>query len=379
MPKAPWAAAVDAALIDVCRVGSPDLPTEIAAVEEFVSAARHHRIGALAHVVMRKSRPDVGALLKPDRDAALMYHLRMCALLAAVARILDDIPWAVFKGPVLSEFAHPFPGLRFYKDLDVLVAPRDFRRAYDRLFDAGWRTLVGNSSLARGELPGELPLGDATHGILLDLHWSMVVMKSRRANFSVEAEALLERRVPVAIGPARVSILDPVDALVHVCQHAALIGATRLGHVLDADQLARQVEDWTAVIDTAERWRARAQVAAVLGRAQRLFGTPVPDDLARSLRIGPGMRAALALVDDYRPIASLRRDESWVRMFTKAATPSLITTVGNILGKAGPAMRSRWGSADAVSPPTSADADVLDAFFSRVEAGAHHHSGSPSG
>lgn len=378
MPKAPWAAAVDAALIEVCRVGSPELPADTAAVEDFVSAARHHRLGALAHVVLRNSRPDVGALLKPDRDAALMYHLRMCALLASVGRILGDIPWAVFKGPVLSEFAHPIPGLRFYKDLDVLVAPRDFRRAHQRLFDAGWRTLVGNGSLTGHELPGELPLGDATHGILLDLHWSMVVMRSRRESFSVEAEPLLERRVPATIGPASVWILDPVDALVHVCHHAALIGATRLGHVLDADQLARQVEDWTAVVHTAEQWRARAQVAAVLGRAQRLLATPVPDDLARSLRIGPGMRAAFELADEHSSIASLRRDESWVRMFTKAAAPSLIATAGNILGKAGPAVRSRWGNADTALPRTSADADVLDAFFSRVEAGARDRSASPS-
>lgn len=122
------------------------------------------------------------------------------------------------------------------------------------------------------------------------------------------------------------------------------------------------------VVDTAERWRVCAQVAAVLGRARRLLGTPVPDDLARSLRIRPGMRTALALVDECGPIASLRRDESWVRMFTKAATPSLMTTMGNILGKAAPAIRSRWESANAATARTSADAAVLDAFFSRVEA-----------
>lgn len=371
MPNAPWAAAVDAALVSVCRVEPPGLPVDIEAVDDFVSAVRHHRIAALAHVVLRDSRTDVGALLKADRDATLMYHLRMCALLAAVSRILEGIPWAVFKGPVLSEFAHPVPGLRFYKDLDVLVSPRDFRQAYERLFEAGWRSLVGNDSLVGSELPGELPLGDSTHGILLDLHWSMVVMKSRRARFALEAERLLERRVSVAIGPARVSILDPVDALVHVCHHAALIGATRLGHVLDADQLARQVVDWDAVVRTAEKWRAQAQVAAVLGRAQRLLATPVPTGLARSMGIRPAMRSALQLTDRYCPIESLRRDRSWVRMFTKAAAPGLGTTMGAIVSKSATAVRSRREGRETPALRVSADADVLDAFFSRVEDASH--------
>lgn len=355
----------DAALVGVCLGRAPNLPEDAASNDDFVAGARYHRIAPLANVALRESRPDVAVRLQQDRDKALLNHLRVSALLAGISRILEGIEWLVFKGPVLSEFAHPVPGLRFYKDLDLLVAPQNFGAACRRLLAADWQVLVGDDSLTSKEFPGEIPLVDK-HGIVMDLHWAMIVMKSVRRRFTVDADSLLGRRVPVTIGPASLSILDPADALVHVCHHAALVGATKLGHVLDADQLARQVIDWDVLAIRARQWGATPQVAAVLSRAHRLFDTPVPGDLFAMLGIGPGLGRSIVLADRRWPIESLRHDQSWIRLITRALRPGLPGTAGAVVQRAGHGVldRVRRTPSKERSMP---DARVIEAYLRQVE------------
>src|SRR5690554_3716266 len=104
--------AVDGALVAICRGIPPDLPPGQDVADDFVAAARYHRISPLAHVALRESHPDLAARLRTDRDEAMLNHLRTTALLGGIAQTLEDIDWLVFKGPVLAEFAHPVPGIR---------------------------------------------------------------------------------------------------------------------------------------------------------------------------------------------------------------------------------------------------------------------------
>lgn len=357
---------VDRALVDVCRGAQPHLPEGPGVVDEVVGGARYHRIAPLTHVALRDSYPDVAGALREDRARALVNHLRTSALLGGVAGVLTGVDWLAFKGPLLSEFAHPIPGLRFYKDLDLLVGPDQFRETCNRLIDAGWRIILSDESLLSEELPGEVALVNEA-GVVMDLHWSMVVMGSVRRRFDVTADALLARRVPVMIGPAKLWALSPADALVHVCQHAALIGATKLGHVLDADQLARQVPDWDDVVARAETWGAGVQVAAVLGRGHRLLGTPIPEDLEARLGLGPGMRAVLAAVDARWPVQGLRKDASWVRLVTRGLRPGLFGTVASIAGRAARGVVDRLRPTEESGPRVPASPEVIDAYLTKVE------------
>jgi len=205
------------------------------------------------------------------------------------------------------------------------------------------------------------------HAVVLDLHWSMMVMKSLRGRFRVEAAPLLARRVPVTLGPTSLWALDPVDALIHVCHHAALAGATKLGHLLDADQLARQVTDWDAVVVRARQWRATAEVAIVLGRASRRFDTPVPVDLDRRLGLARWLSFALVRIDETWPIESLRHDESWVRLITRSLRPGLINTVVAMTRRVakGVWVRAQASPQKRRKPPR---AELVEAYLSRVDA-----------
>ncbi len=359
--------AVGDALVAICRSQTPAVPDAPGVALDVVAAARYHRIAPLVHVALREQRPDLAGLLKSDRDEALFHHLRVSAILADIARQLDGIAWLSFKGPMLSEFAHPIPGLRFYKDIDVLVSPTDFRSACHGLLAAGWVPLLADSSLGSAEFPGELPLGNA-QGIVLDLHWSMVVMRRTRRHFFGDARSLLDRRMPVSLGPARLWALSPADALVHVCHHAALIGATKLGHVLDADQLSRQVEDWDEVVERAEQWGAGVQVAAVLGRAHHLLGSPIPAGMDRRLGLGTAMGRFTAEIDHRFPIQELRRDESWTRLLTRSLKRTVTGTAAEVGRRVMSGTLHRLLPARDSSAFTPATSVVLEDFLDRVTA-----------
>ncbi len=367
MPRTSPQSIVDDALLAICTGTVPQLPDVPGLTDDLVAAVRHHRIAPLAHVALRGPRPDLASLLQPDRNEAILNHLRVSALLVSMAHLLDGIEWLAFKGPILSEFAHPVAGLRFYNDLDLLIAPADLREACGRLLNTGWQVVVGDTSLLSKELPGEIPLADA-HRIILDLHWSMVVMKSVRNRFQISTGPLLERREPAEIGPAKLWRLSGADELVHVCHHAALIGATRLGHVLDADQLARQVDDWDEVVTRAHEWGAEVQVAAVLGRAHRLLGTPVPTDLNRLLGLGRGLGWTMEHIDRAWPVHTLRRDASWSRLATRSLRPGLLRSGAVAVRRATRGVLERTHPIGVEQPRIPASEQGIATYLTRVEA-----------
>ncbi|WP_028652933.1 nucleotidyltransferase domain-containing protein [Nocardioides halotolerans] len=341
----------------------PDLP---GIADGLVRAVRFHRIAPLAHVALRETRPELAALLREDRDSALTHHVRATTSLEAVASVLGDVRWVVFKGPVLSETLHPATGLRSYGDLDLLVAPGDLRTACERVLGAGWQPLATRHDLLNDEVTGELEVG-RPGSTLVDLHWSLVLSETMRRRFHVPTAGLLARSTPLTIGSVSARTLDPADTLVHLCHHAAFSAAMRLLHLLDVDQAARRIDDWQAVADRARSWGAVAQVGLVLGRARRVLGTPVPADLDRRLGLSRGFGVLVSTIDAASPTAAVRREASWPRRVARAARPSATRTAAAALrnGLVGAVDRAR----PARAPESSAAArrEDVEAWIAAVE------------
>ncbi|WP_413452160.1 nucleotidyltransferase family protein [Georgenia phoenicis] len=354
-------------LLAVCR---DEVTGAAAAVEPaaVARAARHHRVSPLAHVRLREHAPATAELLRPDRDTAKALHVRAGMLLAHLGRLLEDVPWVAFKGPVLSELAHPVPGLRPYGDLDVLVAPHDLRAVSRVLLAAGWEVGDYDDMLRNPEVPGEMHWFTPA-GIPVDLHWAMINMRTRRRRFTIPTDELLARRRQVRIGLAEAWTMDEADSLVHVALHAALAGANRLGWMLDIDQLARQVGDWDRVARQAGQWGAQAQVALALRRATATLGTPVPPGLYRRLGTSPALRAVLDSVDRLSPVTAQRRDASVSRLVARAVRPGTARTAVQVTRNAA------QGVLDRVRPPAAhprvrvpAGPEALEVYLRAVEA-----------
>lgn len=357
--------AVDRLLLAACRqepLGEWAADLDPAAV---LPAVRYHRIAPLAHLALRESRPDLAALLREDRDRALNHQLRVTLVLAGFGTLLDDIPWLTFKGAFLSESAHPVPGLRSYGDSDVLVAASHLRRTYDRLSDAGWRASDTVHTLSHSVLPGEVTIGNVL-GVPVDLHWSLVHSRQLRHRFPVPVRAVLGRRVSTTIGGTRAWVPETADALVHVCLHAALAGATKLLHLLDADQLARQVSDWDLVARRAMEWKATAPTALVLGRARRLFGTPVPGGLSGAMGLSRSFDGMLARVDRSWPVSGLRDGASMPRRLAMHVRPGVVRTAAalaaNSVRRVGERLRP-----EPEPPIVPADVATVERYLAAVE------------
>lgn len=358
--------AISAALVAIAQGREPVLPPQTReAPEEFVEAVRYHRLGPLAHVLCRSVAPDVAQLLRPDRDRAIAMHVYATEVVRQFGGLLEDIPWVVFKGPVLSELAHPAHGLRDYQDLDLLVAPADLRIVSQRLLGAGWSVLDYDDMLTDPQVPGEMHWRTPA-GLQVDLHWAMINTQRRREHLAVPTEELLRRRVPVHLGFASAWTLAPEDALLHVCMHAALTGANKLLYLVDAQQSAARVNDWPEVARRARAWQVAPHLCLVLQRARRALGGRPPTGLDRMLGLSPAFRAVTGLVDALAPVPHARREPGIARLVARAVQPGAVRTVA-----ASARSVVRYLRHQQPSVPTdriTAGRAALDDYLTRVEA-----------
>lgn len=361
--------AISRVLVDVARGLTPrHEPAMAADPAGFVAAVRYHRLAPLAHTLLRERRPGLAGALRGDRDRALAMHLHATGLLGVVGGLFTDLPWAAFKGPVLSEIAHPIPGLRSYGDIDLLVAPGDLRTATSRLLGAGWTIADYDDMLRNPAVPGEMHWRSPS-GALMDLHWSMINTADRRRRVVVPTGQLLERRARIQLGFSSAWTLDPEDGFVHVCLHAALTGANRLLYLVDAQHMAARVTDWDAVAARATSWRAAGHVALVLRRARACLGGELPGGLDRRLGISRMLRALLAGVDAAAPVAGARAEPGIARLVARAVQPGAAATVSAVSRSLVSHVQER------IRPPrsttgrrTPAGTDALARYLDRVEA-----------
>ena len=354
------------ALVQACAGPgrSQELGVTATGIPDLVAAARFHRIAPLVHAAFKDTGPDGLRVLQADRFRAVATHLQACAALDELAVLLDDVEWVTFKGPVFSESAHPVGGIRTYNDVDVLVASTSLREVCRRLRDAGWQLV---DMLRSDPPPGEMHWVSPA-GVLVDLHWSMINMHSRRRLFDVPTPALLARRVRARTQSGSAWwTLDPADSLVHACLHASLSGANKLVYLVDVDRLTRDVSDWDEVVARARAWRATSQVALVLGRASRVLGTSFPEGLERRLGVPPSLRALMALTDRLAPVQDGRHGEGLPKFVARAARPGAGGTLLACVRHAARGLSERVMPRPAPKERRPADAASLDVFLGSVE------------
>ncbi|WP_460691325.1 nucleotidyltransferase family protein [Nocardioides flavus (ex Wang et al. 2016)] len=344
-------------------------------VPELVDAARFHRIAPLVHVAYRDSAGALAEASRADRVRAITMHVSACDALGEVSTLLADLDWVTFKGPVYSERAHPVPGLRSYNDVDVLLDPFQLRDAAHMLLGAGWRVADYQDMLRNEAVPGEMHWVTPA-GVLVDLHWSMVNMASRRRLFAIHTAELLQRRVRVELGSDVVWTLDPVDALVHACVHASLAGANRLIYLIDVERLSLDVVDWNEVVSRAVAWRAQSQVALVLGRSHRVLGAPVPRDLDHRLGLSRMLQSLMAVTDRVAPVETSRRNVGLNKFVARAVRPSGPATAATVALNASRLLRQvTAGGSEPKTGRVRADRACLDAYLAAVESAARVESG----
>lgn len=133
-----------------------------------------------------------------------------------------------------------------------------------------------NWRLLTTALPSELQMSTAS-GAILDLHWHLMVERHLRLLRRIDTGELIGRYRDVVIGGSILPTIDATDTLIHLCVHGADSGGDRLLWLFDVHSaVCSEPPDWPEVVERAARYRVRGQVALMLRRSLRVFGTSVP-------------------------------------------------------------------------------------------------------
>jgi hypothetical protein len=284
---------------------------------QLVDAARAHRVLAQVTASLQASLGVPPELLEELARAAVERTVRQLELLDDLRLFGEtmtqiDVPWLVFKGPVIAHTLYERPELRTFQDVDVLLPQEGFARTLTELerrgfvlLDRNWR-LIGRER--RGQLHLQLRLGSVA-----DVHWHLLNRASVRDAFRISMSSVVASSRRIALDGLSIVTLGEVDTLVHLCVHAALGGADRLLWLSDvARSIARTPPSWELVVERAHAWRAGPSTALVLRRAREVLGADAPEEVEHALDPSPLHRAVGRWVERRWPI------EQWAGQQTAA-------------------------------------------------------------
>ena len=219
-----------------------------------------------------------------------------------------DAPVVLLKGCAYATLGTPNAPARLLADVDLLVPEVDLALVESLLRQHGWQAKELNPYDERyyrrwaHELP---PLVHVERGVEVDLHHNLLMRTARRRP---DAELLFAEARPLP--GLQAHALAPIDMVLHSIVHLFEGGEMddALRELVDIDQLLRhfgasEPRFW-------EHFWPRAQ-ALDLGRpafyglryAQRLLGTPVPDQVLAAAQESAPSGATLQLMDRLVPRA----------------------------------------------------------------------------
>ena len=213
--------------------------------------------------------------------------LELTTLRVAAALETAGIANVPLKGPLLARALHGDPGMRFSRDIDVLVGRQDLQRAAAALEPLGWRRDGG-----AGEPVLHLTLTHDAGLPEVELHWRLHWYETA---FASQA---LARAQP---GPDGVRRLQGVDELTALLLYHARDGFAGLRHAIDAtawwDAHAGAPVDALLAPTLAEHSALGRALCASATVLERLAGVPA-DRLVPIPAVPPwGLRAAVALAN----------------------------------------------------------------------------------
>lgn len=214
-----------------------------------------------------------------------LHQISLAASVFALNGLLEkaSVPHAFLKGPPLGEDLFGNEPLRVCGDLDILIAPRDFRKADAALRAAGYRRRL---SRWRAALP--LPAGltyrkDAAYsgprGERLELHWRTDMVECLPGGLKgapTRAALLHGRPIPV---------LDDARNAAYLCLHAAKHHWLQLRWLLDIPLFLRaRGIDARALLREAKALGLERPVREALHLAELLLEVPAPPEARLSPR-----------------------------------------------------------------------------------------------
>lgn len=236
--------------------------------------------------------------------ASMVTALALEATLVKTAALLDEagIEHRVLKGTAVAHLDYPYPWLRSFGDVDLLVRSSQYDQAIETLVAAGHRRNFPEPrpGFDRRFGKGSCLIGSA--GYEIDLHRTLAMGPY---GLRVRLDDLWRRSSTFELADRRFHALGPEERFLHACFHAALGNSPpRLAPLRDVAQihLTRPLD-----IDLTRRLSSSWGADAVVARAVRLAA-----EVLRLTSDTPLTRWALDFTPD-------RRDRHSLAVYSRAA------------------------------------------------------------
>lgn len=246
-------------------------------------------------------RRKLSALAFRHADAS---RIRTRALLEITGQLgRHGIDVLVLKGAALAHLIYDNPALRPMRDIDILVAPGQLKRASAVVSELGYEATNGDAPLPDHH---HLPSVSRTMGGLLmsvEIHHDALT----RDNIgSIRVGSLTEPAWEFSVGDATLLTLGHIDMLRHLCRHILEPSeSTKIGSALDIMMYAVRYAD---ELDWSRLHREFPEVPTML----QMLGYLVPWPRRLSAHIAePECRAPNGVGTGLIPLSRLRRRKDW--------------------------------------------------------------------
>lgn len=295
------------ALLLLCARVNPDAPARAGIArlarekidwQYLVGAAQRHGVVPLLcrnlnAICPGAVPPDILSTLSATCLNIAQKNLLLARELIEILNLLstNDISAIPYKGPVLALAAYGNLALRPITDLDILIRPRDLRRAQAILRGAGFRddTLFDPQEEAvHLEANCEWMLTNSR--VILDVHWQVM---PKFFYFPLDLDGVWQRLTPLMLAGTRVNALAIEDAVLILCVHGAKHIWKRLEWVVSVAELARVQTrlDWDALLARARASGVERMVALGFLLAQQLLDAELPAPIASAVRADRALEA----------------------------------------------------------------------------------------
>lgn len=250
-------------------------------------AAQAHLAPLLYHRLSAQTHPDptiphtVLEQLRGHYQANALRNFRGMRSLRLILKTFGEagIQTMVLKGAYISQVVYRNQALRVMSDMDILVHQEDIALAEERLLSLGF-VLTGDRQWF-AENHHHFIYEHPSEGLCVELHWHIQLPESP---FSISKARLWELAKAVNLGGMEAWALEHEDLLIHLClqtSHQYLFDHMPLRALVDIDHLVRyagQPVDWDICAGHAHEWGVQNVVYLTLRMAQKLLGTPVPEE-----------------------------------------------------------------------------------------------------
>lgn len=276
-----------------------DLVTDDFDWAHFLFLVRFHRVGELAYLTLKKNAP-FGVKGEVENYLLAVVHrttARNLALIGELRRVLNtfeqhDLPFIVFKGPVLGQDAYKNTSLRGSVDIDLLIRPEDLDRLSALLPDIGYQLAQRMVELTPAKrrayiaLSKQISFVNPERRAGLDVHTDVM---PPGYHFDTPFEVLRERGRTVEVGGGHIPTFSVEDTLILLCFHGVKNRWDQLKYVCDiAEHLRAHTDlDWDRVATYAKAIRGERILHHGLHLSRVLLDAPVPDHVLEQIEKKP--------------------------------------------------------------------------------------------